>query len=84
MDSVDRITIYLLNNYTFVFHEDVSNIANEENEVVRKFVEEYLKKIINGKIMIQIFLFVNTQRFNAIIDNYVDQVKKICITRYST
>lgn len=69
MDSVDRITINLLNNYTFVLHEDVSYIANEENEVVRKFVEEYLKKIINGKIMIQIFLFVNTQIVNAIIDN---------------
>ena len=77
MDSVDRMTIDLLNNYAFVLHEDVSNIADDEIEVARKFAEEYLKKDYKWKDYDSNFcLFVNTQRVNAMIDNDVNQIKE--------
>lgn len=77
MELSDRITLDLLNHYTFVLHEDLSDLTDDEINKARKFAEELSSKKIKYKQYTEEFMFfVNKQRFNAITNKDYDLVRK--------
>lgn len=77
MNPEDRMTIELLNNYAYIFHEDVTKLTNREIDEARKFASEYTKNsYVYKEYNPQFEFFVNKQRFFAVTSFDYDILEK--------